>query len=116
VTVNHLCLVFCRDADPTAINAAARCVEQERLPEIAIIQDLQQRQASLFLEPDRLAGRVLSRLLLEMVRTGFLPRFFHKEDDPIRARRDPGPTRSLMEGQAGTPSVGPVTEPPQPAR
>jgi 2-polyprenyl-6-methoxyphenol hydroxylase-like FAD-dependent oxidoreductase len=78
VTANHLCPVLGRGADPTAIDAAARCVEQERLPEIAVIQDLQQRQARLFLEPDRLAGRVLSRLLLAIVGTGFLPRFFHR--------------------------------------
>jgi hypothetical protein len=54
-----------------AIDAAAQRVAEERMPEIVALQDHQNRQAKLFLEP-RLASRLAIRLLPFLVRTRLL--------------------------------------------
>jgi 2-polyprenyl-6-methoxyphenol hydroxylase-like FAD-dependent oxidoreductase len=71
VAANHLCPVLVSDAGQPAIDSAAQRVAQERLPEIVALQEHQDRQAKLFLEP-RWTGRLAIRLLPLLVRTGLL--------------------------------------------
>jgi 2-polyprenyl-6-methoxyphenol hydroxylase-like FAD-dependent oxidoreductase len=73
VAANHLCPALTGGADAAAIDRAARRVEEDRLPEIAAIQDLQQRQAALFFDPERRAGRLLFRLFPLVARAGLIP-------------------------------------------
>jgi 2-polyprenyl-6-methoxyphenol hydroxylase-like FAD-dependent oxidoreductase len=73
VAANHLCPVLVAGGDATAIDAAARRVQDERLPEIIAAQQMQQGQARLFVKP------LLQRLLPLLLRTGILTRLFHRE-------------------------------------
>jgi 2-polyprenyl-6-methoxyphenol hydroxylase-like FAD-dependent oxidoreductase len=78
VAANHLCPVLAGGGDDDAIDTAARRVEEERLPEIALMQDLQQRQARVFFEADRLTHRLFLRLLPLLAPTGLLPLLFRR--------------------------------------
>lgn len=71
VAANHLCPVLATESNQSAIDAAAERVAQERMPEIEALQEHQDRQAKLFLEP-RWTGRLAIRLLPILARTGFL--------------------------------------------
>jgi 2-polyprenyl-6-methoxyphenol hydroxylase-like FAD-dependent oxidoreductase len=71
VAANHLCPVLTSGGSPEAVDAAAQRVAEERMPEIVALQEHQDRQARLFLEP-RLASRLFIRLLPFLVRSGLL--------------------------------------------
>jgi len=71
VAANHLCPVLTSGGSPEAVDAAAQRVAEERMPEIVALQEYQDRQARLFLEP-RLASRLFIRLLPFLVRSGLL--------------------------------------------
>jgi 2-polyprenyl-6-methoxyphenol hydroxylase-like FAD-dependent oxidoreductase len=72
VAANHLVPALAAGGDLAAVDAAARRVEAERLPEVAAVQEHQRRQAETFLRSDRLASRLALRLLPALVRTGLL--------------------------------------------
>ena len=78
VAANHLCPALAVGGAAAAVDAAARRIEEERLPEIALMQDLQQRQARLFFEPDRLSFRLFFRALPLLARAGLLARLFRR--------------------------------------
>ena len=63
VAANHLCPVLTRGNAAAAIDAAARQVAAERMPEIVAIQEHQRRQAQTFLRSDRFASRLAMRFL-----------------------------------------------------
>ncbi|HEV3115775.1 MAG TPA: hypothetical protein VGY58_01900, partial [Gemmataceae bacterium] len=67
----HLCPVLTSGGSPEAVDAAAQRVAEERMPEIVALQEHQDRQARLFLEPG-LASRLAIRLLPFLVRSGLL--------------------------------------------
>jgi 2-polyprenyl-6-methoxyphenol hydroxylase-like FAD-dependent oxidoreductase len=71
VAANHLCPVLMRGESQSAIDTAAQRVAEERMPEIVALQEHQDRQAKLFLEP-RLASRLAIWLLPFFARTRFL--------------------------------------------
>jgi 2-polyprenyl-6-methoxyphenol hydroxylase-like FAD-dependent oxidoreductase len=79
VAANHLCPVLADGGDPAAIDAAARRVQEERWPEIVAIQDMQQRQARLLINPDRWTVRIVLRLLPLLLRTGLFTRLLHRQ-------------------------------------
>jgi hypothetical protein len=60
-----------RGESQSAIDTAAQRVAEERMPEIVALQEHQDRQAKLFLEP-RLASRLAIWLLPFFARTRFL--------------------------------------------
>ena len=71
VAANHLCPAIAGSGDRAALDVAARRVADERLPEIAAMQQHQDRQAKMFLGTgfrNRLAMRVMPFLM----RTGLL--------------------------------------------
>jgi len=72
VAANHLCSVLARGNDPTAIDAAASRVVEERMPEIVAIQALQRRQTRTFLGSDRFSSRLAMRILPFLARTRLL--------------------------------------------
>jgi 2-polyprenyl-6-methoxyphenol hydroxylase-like FAD-dependent oxidoreductase len=72
VAANHLCSVLASGNDPTAIDAAARRVVEERMPEIVAIQALQRRQTRTFLGSDRFSSRLAMRILPSLARTRLL--------------------------------------------
>jgi 2-polyprenyl-6-methoxyphenol hydroxylase-like FAD-dependent oxidoreductase len=53
VAANHLCPVLIAGGDPSALDAAARRIRDERWPEIVAVQQVQQNQARLLFSPDR---------------------------------------------------------------
>src|SRR5262249_21995450 len=57
VAANHLCPVLRRGNDDDAIDAAARLVVAERIPEIVAIQEHQRKQTQTFLRSDRFSSR-----------------------------------------------------------
>jgi 2-polyprenyl-6-methoxyphenol hydroxylase-like FAD-dependent oxidoreductase len=63
VAANHLCPVLTRGNDAAAIDAAARQVAAERMPEIVAIQEHQRKQTQTFLRSDHLSSRLAMRLL-----------------------------------------------------
>jgi 2-polyprenyl-6-methoxyphenol hydroxylase-like FAD-dependent oxidoreductase len=71
VAANHLCPVLLSGESRVAIDEAARRVAKERMPEIVTLQEYQNRQAKLFLEP-RFASRLAIRLLPFLVRSRLL--------------------------------------------
>lgn len=79
VAANYLCPVLTAGADPTAIDAATRRVQDERWPEIVAVQQMQQHQARILIAPDRWSSRLLNRLLPWLVRTGLLQWLQRKE-------------------------------------
>ena len=72
VAANHLCPVLTSGSDRTTIDAAARRVESERMPEIITIQEHQKKQARLFLEPGRAISKIALTLVPLLVRTGLV--------------------------------------------
>lgn len=62
VAANHICPALLRRAPPEALDMAAEQAALERMPEIAAIQDHQDRQARVFLRPTPL-GHLTMRLL-----------------------------------------------------
>jgi 2-polyprenyl-6-methoxyphenol hydroxylase-like FAD-dependent oxidoreductase len=81
VAANHLCPVLSADGAAAAIDAAARRVQEERWPEIVAVQDMQQRQARFFLDPDRWAVRVFHWLAPLLMRTGLFARLLGKHQE-----------------------------------
>ncbi len=72
VAANHLCPVLSQGESPAAIDAAADQVARERMPEIIALQEHQDKQAKLFLEP-RLLSHLAISLLPLLLRTRLLP-------------------------------------------
>jgi 2-polyprenyl-6-methoxyphenol hydroxylase-like FAD-dependent oxidoreductase len=72
VAANHLCPVLTAGGDPSALDAAARRVRDERWPEIVAVQQMQDHQARTLNQPDRWSSRLIQRLLPFLLRTGLL--------------------------------------------
>jgi 2-polyprenyl-6-methoxyphenol hydroxylase-like FAD-dependent oxidoreductase len=72
VAANHLCPVLASGSDPTAVDAAARRVVEERMPEIVAIQAYQRRMTRTFLGSDRVSSRLAMRLLPFLARPSLL--------------------------------------------
>jgi 2-polyprenyl-6-methoxyphenol hydroxylase-like FAD-dependent oxidoreductase len=79
VAANHLLPVLTASGDLSAIDAAARKVRDERLPEIVTVQQMQQDQARMLFNPDRWSARLINRLLPFLVRTGLLQWLHRKQ-------------------------------------
>jgi 2-polyprenyl-6-methoxyphenol hydroxylase-like FAD-dependent oxidoreductase len=78
VAANHLCPVLSAGGDPAAIDAATRRVPDERWPEIVTVQQLQEKQGSVFFN-DHWGIRLMFRLLPWLMRTGILQWLQRKE-------------------------------------
>ncbi len=72
VAANHLCPVLIAGGDPSAVDAAARRVRDERWPEIVAVQQMQDDQARALNHPDRWRSRLTYRLLPFLFHTGLL--------------------------------------------
>jgi 2-polyprenyl-6-methoxyphenol hydroxylase-like FAD-dependent oxidoreductase len=72
VAANHLCPVLMRGIAAADLDAAARQVVAERMPEIVAIQEHQRKQTRTFLGSDRLGPRLAMRLLPLLVKSGLL--------------------------------------------
>ncbi|MEW6734704.1 MAG: FAD-dependent monooxygenase [Acidobacteriota bacterium] len=72
VAANHLCPVLTSGSDLAAIDAAARQVESERMPEIITLQEHQKKQARLFLDSNRAISKLALQLVPFLVRTGLV--------------------------------------------
>jgi 2-polyprenyl-6-methoxyphenol hydroxylase-like FAD-dependent oxidoreductase len=72
MAANHLCPVLTAGDDPAAIDAAARKVQDERVPEVATIQKIQDEQSRALNNPDQLRSRIAYRILPFLFRTGLL--------------------------------------------
>jgi 2-polyprenyl-6-methoxyphenol hydroxylase-like FAD-dependent oxidoreductase len=72
VAANHLVPVLTRGNDSSEIDAAARRVAEERMPEIVAIQEHQRKQTRMFLGSDRLSARLAMRLFPFLARSGLL--------------------------------------------
>jgi 2-polyprenyl-6-methoxyphenol hydroxylase-like FAD-dependent oxidoreductase len=79
VAANHLVPVLTAGGDAAAIDAAARRVQEERMPEVAAVQRMQRHQARILFAPDGWGSRLLNRLLPWLVRTGLLQWLQRKE-------------------------------------
>jgi 2-polyprenyl-6-methoxyphenol hydroxylase-like FAD-dependent oxidoreductase len=79
VAANHLCPALTGGGGPSAIDAAARRVRDERWPEIVAVQEMQRHQARILFAPDRWSTRLVNRLLPWLVRTGLLQWLQRKE-------------------------------------
>jgi 2-polyprenyl-6-methoxyphenol hydroxylase-like FAD-dependent oxidoreductase len=79
VAANRLCPVLTSGGDLAAIDAAARAVQAERLPEIEAVQKMQTHQGRAMGRPDRWSARLMQRLLPFLLRTGLLVRMQRKE-------------------------------------
>jgi 2-polyprenyl-6-methoxyphenol hydroxylase-like FAD-dependent oxidoreductase len=72
VAANHLCPVLTRGGDAAVIDAAARQVAAERMPEIVAIQEHQRKQTQTFLRSDRFLSRLAMRFLPFLAKSGLL--------------------------------------------
>jgi 2-polyprenyl-6-methoxyphenol hydroxylase-like FAD-dependent oxidoreductase len=79
VAANHLVPVLTAGSAPSAIDAAARQVWDERWPEIVAVQNMQQNQARILFAPDGWRSRLMNGLLPWLVRTGLLQWLHRKE-------------------------------------
>jgi 2-polyprenyl-6-methoxyphenol hydroxylase-like FAD-dependent oxidoreductase len=79
VAANRLCPVLMAGRDPSAIDAAARQVQEERWPEIVEVQQMQQNQSRMLFSPDSWKTRLMYRLLPFLMRTGLLQWLRRKE-------------------------------------
>jgi len=70
VAANHLCPVLTRGNDAAVIDAAARQLAAERMPEIVAIQEHQRKQTQTFLRSDRLSSRLAMWLLPLLAKSG----------------------------------------------
>ncbi|MCI0391921.1 MAG: FAD-dependent oxidoreductase [Acidobacteria bacterium] len=78
VAANHLCPVLTRGNDDAAIDAAARQVAAERMPEIVAIQEHQRKQTQTFLRSDRFSSRLAMRILPLLAKSSLLRLLFGK--------------------------------------
>ena len=78
VAANHLCPVLSAGGDPSAIDAATRRARDERWPEVVTVQQLQEKQGSVFFN-DHWGVRLMFRLLPLLMRTGALQWLQRKE-------------------------------------
>jgi 2-polyprenyl-6-methoxyphenol hydroxylase-like FAD-dependent oxidoreductase len=76
VAANHLCPVLATGGGAEAIDAAARRVQEERLPEVETIQRAQQAPPPIIFGQRWWSGLFLDRLLPFLVRTGLAVRLF----------------------------------------
>jgi 2-polyprenyl-6-methoxyphenol hydroxylase-like FAD-dependent oxidoreductase len=74
VAANHLVPVLRGDADSAAIDAATRHVQEERMPEVVRIQELQAIPPRILFSQRRIAGLLL-RVVAFFLRAGFVPPF-----------------------------------------
>jgi 2-polyprenyl-6-methoxyphenol hydroxylase-like FAD-dependent oxidoreductase len=72
VAANHLCPVLTRVNNAASIDAAARQVAAERMPEIVAIQEQQRKQTQTFLRSDRFSSRLAMRLLPLLAKSGLV--------------------------------------------
>ena len=72
VAANHLCPVLTRGNNAADIDAAARKVMAERMPEILAIQEHQRKQTQTFLRSDRFSSRLAMRILPLLAKSGLL--------------------------------------------
>lgn len=72
VAANHLCPVLSHGNGAALIDAAARQVAAERMPEIVAIQEHQRQQTQTFLRSDRLSSRLALSLLPVLARSGLV--------------------------------------------
>jgi hypothetical protein len=72
VAANHLVPVLTAGGDPAALDAAARRVRYERMPEVEAVQQMQNREAHALNHPDHWSSRLMFRLLPLLFRTGLL--------------------------------------------
>jgi 2-polyprenyl-6-methoxyphenol hydroxylase-like FAD-dependent oxidoreductase len=71
VAANHLCPVLAGGGDRAALDAAAQRVAAERMPEIAAMQEHQDRQAKMFFSTG-LRNRLVMRVLPLLLRSGLI--------------------------------------------
>jgi 2-polyprenyl-6-methoxyphenol hydroxylase-like FAD-dependent oxidoreductase len=81
VAANHLCPVLSAGGGggPSALDAAAQQIRDERWPEIVAVQRMQHDQARMLFTPDRWSTRFVHRLLPLLVRTGVLQWLHRKQ-------------------------------------
>ena len=79
VAANHLCPVLTAGSDPSALDAAATRVRDERWPEIVAVQKMQEHQARMLFDPNSWGTRLTYRLLPFLIRTGLLQWLQRKE-------------------------------------
>jgi 2-polyprenyl-6-methoxyphenol hydroxylase-like FAD-dependent oxidoreductase len=72
VAANHLCPVLTRGGAAADIDAAARQVAAERMPEIVTIQEHQRKQTETFLRSDRFSSRLAMRVLPILAKSSLL--------------------------------------------
>jgi 2-polyprenyl-6-methoxyphenol hydroxylase-like FAD-dependent oxidoreductase len=72
VAANHLCPVLTGGHTAPEIDAAARQIAAERMPEIVAIQEHQRKQTQTFLRSDRFLSRLAMRILPLLVKSGLL--------------------------------------------
>ena len=72
VAANHLCPVIAGGGDRAALDVAAQRVAEERMPEIAAMQEHQDRQAKMFLSSG-LRNRLIMLVLPLVLRSGLMP-------------------------------------------
>src|SRR5262249_19206350 len=70
VAANHLCPVLTRGSNAAEIDAAARQVVAERMPEIVAIQEHQRKQTQTFLRSDRFSSRLAMGFLPFLAKSG----------------------------------------------
>jgi 2-polyprenyl-6-methoxyphenol hydroxylase-like FAD-dependent oxidoreductase len=70
VAANHLCPVLASGNNAADVDAAARQVAAERLPEIVAIQEHQRKQTKAFLRSDRFWSRLAMRSLPLLAKSG----------------------------------------------
>jgi 2-polyprenyl-6-methoxyphenol hydroxylase-like FAD-dependent oxidoreductase len=80
VAANHLCPVLVAGGDGAAIDVAARRVQDERMPEVVAIQEMQQKQSRVFFDRDRLSVRLGLWLMPLLLRVGLLARLNRREN------------------------------------
>ncbi len=80
VAANHLCPVLVAGGDAAAIDEAARRVQDERMPEVVAIQEMQQKHARVFFDRDRLSVRLGLWLMPLLLRVGLLARLNRREN------------------------------------
>jgi 2-polyprenyl-6-methoxyphenol hydroxylase-like FAD-dependent oxidoreductase len=79
VAANHLCPVLMAGGDPSALDAAAQRVQEERWPEIMTVQQMQQHQALMLFRLEGWWARLMFQLFPFLVRTGLLQWLNRKE-------------------------------------
>ena len=79
VAANHLSPVLAAGGGPEALDAAARRAQDERLPEVVAVQQIQQNHDRGMLSATGWRARLAVRLLPWLIRTGLLQRLRRKE-------------------------------------